>query len=144
MGKKPADNMPKGKNLANCTPKEFAVQTRLIKHAVEKWLTETDVMKIRQTKPVIPEGATDEEVAKLMREQATKNLSAMFDAVMDEHPDETVELLGLLCFVPPAEVDNYPMSYYMDSIGELLSEQSVWNFFTSLLLAARRLGITQA
>lgn len=133
-----------GKNLANCTPTEFAVQTRLIKHAVENWLTETDVIKIRQRMPVIPEGATEEETAKLMQEQATKNLSAMFDSIMDDHPQETVQLLGLLCFVPVAEVDNYPMTYYMDSIGELLSEQSVWNFFTSLLLAARRLGITQA
>lgn len=132
-----------GKNLANCTPKEFAIQTRLIKHAVEKWLTETDIMKIRERKPVIPEGATDEEIAKLMKEQAGKNLSAMFDVVMDEHPDETVELLGLLCFVPPAEVDNHPMTYYMDSISELIAEQSVWNFFISLLSAGRRLGITQ-
>jgi len=132
-----------GKNLANCTPKEFAIQTRLIKHAVEKWLTETDIMKIREKKPAIPEGATDEEIAKLMREQAGKNLSAMFDVVMDEHPDETVELLGLLCFVPPAEVDNHPMTYYMDSISELIAEQSVWNFFVSLLSAGRRLGITQ-
>lgn len=132
-----------GKNLANCTPKEFAIQTRLIKHAVEKWLTETDIMKIRERKPVIHEGATDEEIAKLMKEQAGKNLSAMFDVVMDEHPDETVELLGLLCFVPPAEVDNHPMTYYMDSISELIAEQSVWNFFISLLSAGRRLGITQ-
>ena len=132
-----------GKNLANCTPKEFAIQTRLIKHAVEKWLTETDIMKIREKKPAIPEGATDEEIAKLMREQAGKNLSAMFDVIMDEHPDETVELLGLLCFVPPAEVDNHPMTYYMDSISELIAEQSVWNFFVSLLSAGRRLGITQ-
>lgn len=132
-----------GKNLANCTPKEFAVQTRLIKHAVEKWLTETDIMKIRERKPAIPEGATDEEIAKLMKEQAGKNLSVMFDVVMDEHPDETVELLGLLCFVPPAEVDNHPMTYYMDSISELIAEQSVWNFFISLLSAGRRLGITQ-
>lgn len=132
-----------GKNLANCTPKEFAIQTRLIKHAVEKWLTETDIMKIREMKPAIPEGATDEEIAKLMQEQAGKNLSAMFDVVMDEHPDETVELLGLLCFVPPAEVDNHPMTYYMDSISELIANQSVMNFFISLLSAGRRLGITQ-
>ena len=132
-----------GKNLANCTPKEFAAQTRLIKHAVEKWLTETDIMKIRERKPVIPEGATDEEVAKLMQEQGGKNLSAMFDVVMDEHPDETVELLGLLCFVPPEEVDNHPMTYYMDSISELVANQSVMNFFISLLSAGRRLGITQ-
>lgn len=132
-----------GKNLATCTPTEFAVQTRLIKHAVEHWLTETDIMRIRKTQPVIPQDASEEEAKKILQEQALKNLSAMFDAIMDEHPKETVELLGLLCFVPVAEVDNYPMTYYMDSIGELLAEQSVWNFFTSLLLAARRLGITQ-
>lgn len=132
-----------GKNLANCTPKEFAVQTRLIKHSVEKWLTETEVMKIRQTKPSIPEGATDDEIAKLMQEQVRKNLSAMFDAIFDEHPDETIEILGLLCFVPPDKVNEHPMTYYMDSIGELISDQSVWNFFTSLLLAGRRLGISQ-
>lgn len=133
-----------GKNLANCTPTEFAVQTRLIKHAVEHWLTETDIMQIRKTQPVIPQDATEEETKKLLQEQAVKNLSDMFDSIMEEHPKETVELLALLCFVPVSEVDKHPMTYYMDSIGELLAEQSVWNFFTSLLLAARRLGITQA
>ena len=50
-------------------------------------------------------------LAKLMQEQAGKNLSAMFDVVMDEHPDETVELLGLLCFVLAAAAVLYsPLS----------------------------------
>ena len=38
------------KNLANCTPKEFMVQTRLIKHAVEKWLTDTEILKQNTSK----------------------------------------------------------------------------------------------
>ena len=130
------------KNLANCTPKEFMVQTRLIKHAVEKWLTLTEVLKIRQNMPDIPEGATEEERGKLIEERQKENLSRMFDAIMDDHPNETVELLGLLCFVPKDEIDNYPMSYYMESLTELLNDQAVWSFFTSLAIAARRLGIT--
>ena len=130
------------KNLANCKPKEFMVQTRLIKHAVEKWLTETEILKIRQNMPTIPDGATDEDQRKLIEKQQKENLSRMLDAIMDEHPDETVELLGLLCFVPKDEIDNYPMSYYMESLTELLNDQAVWSFFTSLAIAARRLGST--
>ena len=81
------------KNLANCTPKEFMVQTRLIKHAVEKWLTDTEILKIRQNMPQIPDGMPDEDQRK-------------------------------------------------ESLTELLNDQAVWSFFTSLAIAARRLGIT--
>lgn len=130
------------KNLANCTPTEFAVQTRLIKHAVEKWLTETEILKIRQNMPEIPEGATEEEKRKLLEKQQMKNLSRMFDTIMDEHPAETIELLGLLCFVPKNEIDDHPMDYYMEGLTELFNNQTVWSFFTSLAIAARRLGIT--
>lgn len=132
------------KNLANCTPKEFMVQTRLIKKSVENWLTETDIMNIRKNVPELPEGIDDEEKKAKLKEQSAKNLSAMFDAIFDEHPDETVELLALVCFVPVSEIDNYPMTYYMESITELLNDKAVWDFFISLAVAAQRLGITQA
>jgi 5-methylcytosine-specific restriction endonuclease McrBC regulatory subunit McrC len=132
------------KNLANCTPKEFMVQTRLIKHSVEKWLTDTDIMNIRKTLPDLPDDLDDEEKKKRMEQQAKENLSKMFDAIAEEHPDETVELLGLLCFVPLDETNDHPMNFYFESITELLNDQSVWSFFSSLVMAARRLGITQA
>ena len=64
-----------GKNLANCTPKEFMVQTRLIKRAVEKWLTETDIMNIRKNMPKLPEGIDEEEKKAKLKEQSAKNLS---------------------------------------------------------------------
>lgn len=130
------------KNLANCTPKEFMVQTRLIKHAVEKWITDTEILKIRQNMPQIPDDMPDEDQRKLIEKQQKENLSRMLDAIMDEHPDETVELLGLLCFVPKDEINNYPMGYYLESLTELLNDQAVWSFFTSLAIAVRRLGIT--
>ena len=120
------------------------MQTRLIKHSVEKWLTDTDIMNIRKTLPDLPDDLDDEEKKKRMEQQAKENLSKMFDAIAEEHPDETVELLGLLCFVPLDETNDHPMNFYFESITELLNDQSVWSFFSSLVMAARRLGITQA
>ena len=119
------------------------VQTRLIKHHVEKWIKETDIMNIRKNMPAIPDDADEEERKKLLTEQGMKNASAMFDAIFDEHPDETVEMIALLCFVPLSEIDNHPMTYYMESVTEMLNDKTVWDFFISLAVAARRVGITQ-
>lgn len=129
------------KNLTNCNMKEFMVQTRLIKHHVEKWLTETDIMNIRKNLPDIPEDATDEERRELLNKQGMANISAMFDAIFDEHPDDTIILISLLCFVPVEDIEKYPMTYYMESISEMLNDKTVWDFFISLAVAARKIGI---
>ena len=131
------------KNLTNCNLREFMVQTRLIKHYAEKWLNDTDIMNIRKNLPDIPDDADDEERKRLLTEQGMKNASAMFDAIFDEHPDETIQLIAMLCFVPLTEIDNHPMTYYMESISEMLNDETVWGFFTSLAGAARRVGITK-
>lgn len=131
------------KNLTNCNLKEFMTQTRLIKHYVEKWLKDTDIMNIRKNLPEIPDDASDEERKELLTEQGMKNASAIFDVILDEHPDETVELIALLCFVPFSEIEEHPMTYYMESITEMLNDKTVWDFFISLAVAARRIGITQ-
>lgn len=120
------------KNLANCKPSEFLKQTNLVRKSVEKWITITDVLNIRKRLPELPDDATEEEKDKLLFEQAKKNTSAMLDAILDEHPDETLELLALLCFVEPSHVDDYPITDYMDSIKELISNKSVFDFFSSL------------
>lgn len=131
------------KNLTNCNLKEFMTQTRLIKHHVEKWLTDTDIMNIRKNLPDIPDDASDEERKELLTEQGMKNASAIFDSIFDEHPDETITLIALLCFVPLSEIDEHPMTYYMESITEMLNDKTVWDFFISLAVVARRVGITQ-
>ena len=126
------------KNLANCKPSEFLRQTNRIKNAVEKWLTDTDILNIRKNvakadKPVAE--MTDEEkqdFKKRSREQARANASKMLDAILDKHPDETLELLALLCFVEPENVDDYPMEEYLNSLSELISNQAVIGFFLSL------------
>ena len=121
------------KNLANCTPREFLRQTNKIRKAVANWLSLTEISKIRKTLPQIPEDAGDEEKDRLLKEQAARNANKILDIIMDDHPDETLELLALLCFVEPEEVDSHTMSEYLGALNELLNDSEVIGFFISFM-----------
>lgn len=135
------------KNLANCKPSEFFKQTVRIKKAVENWMTETDIMNIRKNvakpSPITPDMTDDEKRAAVddfkrrTEEQAQRNMSKIFDAIFEEHPDETLELLALLCFVEPKDVDNHTIDEYLKAITEMITNEAVLGFFTSLA----RLGL---
>lgn len=127
------------KNLANCKPSEFLKQTNRIRKSVSKWLTDTDVMNIRKRLPNLADDVTDEEKNEAYNEQAKENFSSILDAILDEHPDETLELLALLCFVEPEHVDDYEITEYLDSFRELMNNKSVFSFFTSLMQLANQL-----
>lgn len=130
------------KSLATCKPSEFLRQTNRIRKSVEKWLTDTDIMNIRKRLPEYEsakKGASIEERkeviernAALEREQARKNLSAILDAILEEHPDETLEVLALCCFVEPQDADNHTVKEYIAVLSELLNDPDVIGFFTSL------------
>lgn len=131
------------KNLANCKPSEFLKQTFRIKKVAEEWLTATNILEIRKRVPElikITNAMTDEEKAdafvknkKTMREQSVLNLKEMLNNIIDENADKTLELMALCCFVEPEQVDEHPMSEYLESLGELLSDPGVISFFTSLV-----------
>jgi hypothetical protein len=130
------------KNLSNCTPSEFLKQTVKIKKAVEKWLTITDLLNIRKNLPKLEEISSEmstEEAEKVTAEnkrrraeQMRANLSRMIDVIAEEHPAETLELLALVCFVPPKDVDKYMMSEYLEAITDMITDKAVVGFFTSL------------
>lgn len=131
------------KNLANCTPREFFAQSVKIKRSVEEWLDVTKIMDLRKTKPanlIKIEGLSDEAKAKaieenkrLWKEQSKKNLSMLFDKMLDENAEKTIEVMALCCFVEPADIDNHTMSEFLKSIGELMSDEGVISFFISLV-----------
>lgn len=132
------------KNLANCKPSEFLKQTNRIRKSVEKWLKITDVMNIRKKMPEgMPEVKSDmskdearavlEKRQMMMAEQSQRNLKDMLDAMLDEHPNETLEVLALCCFVEPEDVDSYSVSEYLSSINELLADSNVRDFFTFVM-----------
>ena len=130
------------KNLANCKPSEFLRQTYKIKKSVEKWLTDTDILNIRKNMPALTPITNDmsedkrkavfAENKRKSEAQITKNMMAILDAVMDVHADETLEILALCCFVDPAQVDDHGIDFYLDNFAEIISNQSVISFFTSL------------
>lgn len=121
------------KNLANCKPSEFLVQTNKIRKATEKWLKLTDIPNIRKNIPPLKEGQTAEERKKELEAQSKKNMNAILDSIMEKHPEESVEMLALLCFIEPEKADDYPMSYYLEALSEILNDKAVLGFFTSLM-----------
>lgn len=131
------------KNLANCTPREFFAQSVKIKRSVEEWLDVTKIMDLRKTKPVNlikveclsgeARVKAIEENKRLWKEQSKKNLSLLFDRMLEENAEKTIEVMALCCFVEPADVDNHTMSEFFKAIGELISDEGVLSFFISLV-----------
>lgn len=120
------------KNLANCKPTEFLVQTNKIRKHVEKWLTITDIRNIRKNVPPLKEGQSKEDRKEALSKASKENLNRILDAALETHPQETVELLGLMCFIEPEEADNQPMSFYLEAMAEVMNDEAVLGFFTSL------------
>lgn len=132
------------KTLASCKPSEFLRQTNKIRKTVAHWLDLTDIANIHKRKPELitlresmsgqeRQEAFDEN-AKRAREQSKKNMMDIFDSVMEKHPDETMEILALCCFVDPAHVDDHTVAEYLSCLTELMNDQAVLGFFTSLML----------
>jgi hypothetical protein len=128
------------KSIANCKPSEFLRQTNAIRHYVDGWLKTIKFSDIRKHLPTIPDGATDEEVDKLIREQNHKNFSDMLDAALEEHPEETLGVLALCCFLPAEDADNHPIDMYIEVIADLMESENVMRFFISLAKLGLRLG----
>lgn len=134
--------MSETKNLANCKPTEFMAQAYRIKKKAEKWMKDIGLAEIRGRKPdvePIPFEASEEEraaVEKRNRESVAKtakeNVSMILDAAMDKHAAETLELLALACFIEPQDVDNHKVSFYLRNLAEIVSDEDVLAFFTSL------------
>jgi hypothetical protein len=121
------------KTLATCNPREFLAQTNKIRKAVKNWLSMTKIMEIRKNLPEVKEGATQDEKRAALYAQISKNATAILDSIMDDHPDETVELLGLMCFVEPDDLENHKMTEFLAAFTELVNCPEVIGFFTSLM-----------
>ena len=131
------------KTLANCTPTEFFAQTNKIRKKTETWLKDTNILEIRKRAPQVDFGASADMSKEELREQIEKrkeawaeqskrNLFAILESVFEEHPEETIELMALVCFVEPKDADNHKMSEYLQCVNEILSDDAVMGFFSSL------------
>ena len=62
----------------------------------------------------------------------------MLDAVLGEYPEETAELLGLMCFVDPKDLDKHTMIEFLPAVTELIRSPEIINFFISLAQLGKR------
>lgn len=130
------------KTLVNCTPIEFLKQTNKIRKAAEKWLNDTKILEIRQRVPELAKIDKDlpeedrikifTENKKLIEKASRDNLFDMLDAILEKHPEETLELMALCCFIEPEEANTHKVEEYLAAFSDLISNPSVMGFFTSL------------
>lgn len=121
------------KTLANCTPREFLAQTHRISKRTSTWLSKTQILEIRKNQPTITPDMTPEEAEQARQDQVRKNLTDILDRMLGDYPDETAELLGLLCFIEPEDLDNHRMVEILAAATELINCPEVIGFFTSLM-----------
>lgn len=120
------------KNLANCTPREFLKQTNRIKKSVEKWLTVNEISEIRKRMPDLTKIDGTLLRKEAIRKQSMENVSAILDNALDKHPDETLEVLALCCFIEPEDIDTIKVTDLLASFNELVGNEEVIGFFISL------------
>lgn len=128
------------KNLANCNVREFLTQTNKIRKSVANWLSLTQVLEIRKNMPVFTDDVSEEERKQAMTEQAKKNFSDMLDSILDKYPDETAEMLGLMCFIEPKDLNKHKMTELFSSFNEMINCEEVISFFISLVSLAKKAG----
>lgn len=116
------------KTLANCTPVEFLRQTNKIRHSVEDLLLDSGVQEIRKRMPELTGKETQEERKRLMNNQAKKNMGAILDALMEKNAEQTANVLGMMCFLEPEEMEKTTVSEIMTPVLELLNSKPVMDF----------------
>lgn len=121
------------KTLANCSPAEFMKQGYLVAKKAGELFEKSQVLEIRKNMPTLSGKETVEEKQELMRKQSKKNISEMLQVLMCEYPDDTVELLGLLCFIPKEEIDNHSGFELFTAGIEVLNSKEVLDFLSSLM-----------
>lgn len=143
------------KTLMNCKPTEFVAQTCKIKRSVSRFLKDTDILAIRRRMPddlkKVDKNASAEERLEAVRHnseamsrQNRQNLSDILDAMLEKHPEETLDVMALCCFVEPKDVDSYPMRDYLMAFNDLLNDEAVLGFFTSLASLGQTAGLTES
>lgn len=138
------------KNLVSCTPTEFLSQTMKIKRTAEKWIKDVEFTEIRNTVIDLEEAKENESIeelklrsqrnAKKIQQQGITNLSKILDNAFEKYPNETLELLALVSFIDPKDVDDYPIREYLLNLNAMIQDEAVLNFFLSLVQLGQMLG----
>lgn len=119
------------KTIANLSGAEFLRAINRTRHAVEKLLSVTGVMKIRKNVPAFTGNETAEERAEMERAQVKKNLNDMLDSLLETHPEETYECILALCVREDGEPEPDGIELIMAAFS-LIGDKRVLDFLVQL------------
>jgi hypothetical protein len=119
------------RTIANLTGKEFLCAVNRTRHAVEKLMAETGVLKIRKNVPQFTGEETPEERLEIERAQVKKNLNDMLDTLLETHADATYEFIMALCVRDEGEPEPDGIELIMAAIS-LISDKRVLDFLSQL------------
>ena len=119
------------RTIANLTGPEFLRAINRTRHAVEKLMSETGVLKIRKNVPKFTGNETPEERRELEREQVNKNLNDMLDTLLETHPEATYECIMALCVLDEGEPEPDGIELVMAAFS-LISDKRVLDFLLQL------------
>ena len=119
------------KTIANLNGVEFLRAINRARHAVEKLLSVTGVLKIRKNIPKFTGNETPEEKIKMERAQVKKNLNDMLDSLLETHPEETYECIMALCVREEGEPEPDGIELIMAAFS-LIGDKRVLDFLSQL------------
>ena len=119
------------RTIANLTGKEFLCAVNRTRHAVEKLMETTGVLKIRKNVPQFTGNETPEERQEMERAQVKKNLNDMLDTLLETHAEETYEFIMAMCVRDEGEPEPDGIELIMAAIS-LISDKRVLDFLSQL------------
>lgn len=119
------------RTIANLNGVEFLRAVNRTRHAAEKLLKKTDVLKIWKKMPTYTGNETPEEKHEMARNQLKKNLNDALDTLLEKHPEETYECIMAMCVRDEGEPEPDGIEMIMAAIS-LISDKRVVDFLLQL------------
>ena len=119
------------RTIANLNGVEFLRAINRARHAVEKLMTVTDVLKIWKKNPEFTGKETTEERHQMARNQIKQNLNDMLDTLLEKHPEETYACIMALCVKDDGEPEPDGIELVMAAFN-LISDKRVLDFLLQL------------
>jgi hypothetical protein len=119
------------RTIANLNGVELLRAINRTRHAVEKLMTKTDVLKIWKKNPTFTGKETPEEKHEMEKKQLKQNLNEMLDTLLEKHPEETYECIMALCVRDEGEPEPDGVEMTMAAFS-LISDKRVLDFLLQL------------
>jgi len=119
------------KTIATLQPVEFLRAINHIRKEVAGPLKELNILETLKQSPSLDGTETEDEKARKIREQTSKNLDVLCDKLLEEKAEETIKLLDLLVIKEEGDENATGLDYAVCAM-ELITNKQVVDFLSSM------------